>query len=48
MPATCVTPEQYESMSDQARCPESNGENVDEGMDLVWGFFSRYQRAAPQ
>ena len=48
MPATCVTPEQYESMPDQARCPESDGETVHEGMDLVWGFFSRYQRASPQ
>ena len=44
MPATCVTPEQYESMPDQARCPEPGRESVDTGMDLVWDFFSRYRR----
>ncbi len=46
MPATCVTPEQYESMPDQARCPEPDGEVVQAGMDLVWNFFERYRRPA--
>jgi len=46
MPATCVTPEQYDSMPDQARCPEPGDEVVHEGMDLVWNFFSRYRRIA--
>ncbi len=42
MPATCVTPEQYESVPGQPRCPASTDETVQAGMDLVWDFFSRY------
>ncbi len=44
MPATCVIPEQVESMPDQARCPKPGGESAEMGMDLVWDFFSRYRR----
>jgi polyhydroxybutyrate depolymerase len=45
IPATCVTPEQYESMPDQARCTEASGEVVHAGMDLVWNFFGQYRRS---
>ena len=44
IPPTCVTPEQYGSLPDQAHCPDSNGEIMHDGMDLVWDFFNRYQR----
>jgi len=42
--ATCVTPEQHESMPGQGHCEarSEGGEHV--GMDLVWSFFSRYRR----
>jgi polyhydroxybutyrate depolymerase len=46
VPPTCVTPEQYDSIPGQAHCPESQGELMRDGMDLVWDFFSRYQRPA--
>lgn len=46
MPATCVTPAQYASMPDQERCPDGAVEVAHKGMDLVWGFFKRYQRPA--
>lgn len=42
--ATCVTPEQYESMPGQSHC-ETRAESGDHtGMDLVWQFFSQYSR----
>lgn len=46
LPATCVTPEQYDSLPGQAHCESPSGEYVHLGMDLIWGFFSRY-RAVP-
>lgn len=45
VPATCVTPEQYDSIPGQARCETVDGEYTHDGMDLVWGFLSRYQRS---
>jgi len=48
VPPTCVTPEQYDSIPGQARCPESDGALMRDGMDLVWNFFSRYRRAVDQ
>lgn len=44
IPATCVTPGQYESIPGQPHCPESTGEVVHAGMDLVWNFFRQYSK----
>lgn len=44
IPATCVTPVQYDSMPGQAPCPESTGADVHAGMDLVWNFFQQYSK----
>jgi polyhydroxybutyrate depolymerase len=44
IPATCVTSEQFDSMPDQARCPEPVGAAAHTGMDIVWNFFNRYRR----
>ncbi|MBT8077189.1 MAG: hypothetical protein KJO31_01375 [Gammaproteobacteria bacterium] len=46
VPATCVTPEQSESIPGQAPCPAETGAFVHLGMDLIWDFFKRYERAA--
>lgn len=46
MPATCVTAEQFDSLPDQPRCGPATGEYQHLGMDLIWSFLSRYQRAA--
>lgn len=43
MPATCVTPEQYDSLPGQARCPTAEGRYSHDGMDLIWDFVSRYR-----
>lgn len=43
IPATCVSPQQYDTMPGQAHCPEADDETVHKGMDLVWDFFSRYK-----
>jgi len=44
LPATCVMPEQYESMPGQAHCGPRPGDGEDAGMDLVWSFFRKYRR----
>ncbi|MGI9204730.1 MAG: hypothetical protein ACR2Q3_12015, partial [Woeseiaceae bacterium] len=44
IPATCVTPVQYDSMPGQSYCPDSTGESVHAGMDLVWNFFRQYSK----
>lgn len=48
VPPTCVTPEQYLAIPGQEHCPESDGELMRDGMDLVWDFFNRYRRPADQ
>jgi polyhydroxybutyrate depolymerase len=48
MPATCVTAEQYASLSAQAHCEPGTGEYSHLGMDLVWDFFSRYRLSLPR
>ena len=45
VPATCVTPEQYDYIPIQPHCPSPGDEYVSLGMDLVWTFFSRYRRS---
>ena len=45
--ATCVKPEQYDSLPDQPRCETMQSAYQQLGMDLVWDFFSRYRRATP-
>ena len=42
--ATCVMPEQVESMPDRERCPEVGGRYSGEGMALVWNFLQRFER----
>jgi len=42
--ATCVTEEQYESMSLHPRCKPGAGEYKSDGMSLVWRFFRRFSR----
>jgi polyhydroxybutyrate depolymerase len=44
VPPTCITPEQYDSLPDQARCETPSGDSVNLGMDLVWDFMSRYRK----
>jgi len=44
LPATCVSPEQYDSMPGQTPCGPRPGDGEDAGMDLVWSFFSKYRR----
>ncbi|MGI9205627.1 MAG: alpha/beta hydrolase family esterase [Woeseiaceae bacterium] len=44
IPATCVTPVQYDSMPGQSYCPDSTDESVHAGMDLVWNFFRQYSK----
>ena len=46
-PATCVTPEQYDSLPDHARCGPATGAYEHLGMDLIWDFVSRYRRPEP-
>lgn len=43
MPATCVTAEQFASLPGQPHCPSASGAYEHLGMDLVWGFLSRYR-----
>jgi len=44
--ATCVTAEQYRSMPGQPHCGATDGPYRHLGMDLIWGFFSRYGLSA--
>jgi len=45
IPSNCVTPEQQRSLPDQPACNASKLDKEQWGMDLVWNFFSQYQRA---
>lgn len=42
--ATCVMPEQADSMPDRPLCPRPTGDDEEEGMALVWSFFERFSR----
>lgn len=44
MPATCVTSEQFDSMPGQSHCQSTSGNYIHLGMDLVWGFMTRYRK----
>jgi len=44
--ATCVTAEQYRSMPGQPHCAAADSAYRHLGMDLIWGFFSRYGLSA--
>lgn len=44
IPATCVSPVQFDSMPGQPHCPESVTADVHAGMDLVWNFFQQYSK----
>jgi poly(3-hydroxybutyrate) depolymerase len=43
-PATCVTAEQAASMPEKKLCPPAATAGPHAGIDLVWGFLSRYRR----
>ena len=45
IPADCVSPEQQTSLPDQPACNASQLGKEQRGMDLLWEFFSQYQRA---
>lgn len=47
IPATCVTPEQYDSLPQQPHCGPATGEYAHLGMDLIWTFMSRYRLEPP-
>ena len=42
--ATCVGPGQRNSMPEKPLCETAQAAYQGAGMDLVWEFFSRYQR----
>ena len=41
---TCVTSQQVEAMPEQKRCEPRTDYGPHRGMDLIWDFFSRYQK----
>ena len=43
-PATCVSPQQLDSMPEKTICEPELENSPHAGMDLVWSFFSRYRR----
>jgi len=41
--ASCIAPQQFDSMPGQDHCPSATGESQHLGMDLAWEFMSRYR-----